>query len=52
MIASGLLFMGSDEEQITLLVTAGIDHISYALVLFSIAFLVYFCTFSPSICIF
>jgi len=40
MIASGLLFMGSSEEQITLLVTAVIDHSSYALNLFSIAFLI------------
>ena len=48
MIASGLLFMGSNEEQIALLVTAGVDHVSYVLVLFSIAFLVYFCTFSLS----
>jgi len=52
MIASGLLFMGSNEEQIALLMTAEVDHVSYVLVLFSIAFLVYFCTFSPSICIF
>jgi len=47
MIASGLLFMGSNEEQIALLMTAGIDHVSYVLVLFSVAFLVYFCTPSP-----
>jgi hypothetical protein len=36
--------MGSNEEQIALLMTAAIDHVSYTLVIFSVAFLVYFCT--------
>jgi len=40
--------MGSNEEQIALLMTSGIDHVSYVLVLFSVAFLVYFCN-PPSI---
>jgi hypothetical protein len=36
--------MGSNEEQIQLLVSAHVDHVSYALVLYSLAFVVYFCT--------
>jgi hypothetical protein len=35
--------MGSNEEQIQLLVTANVDHVSYALILYSLAFLLYFC---------
>ena len=41
--------MGSNEEQILLLVSANVDHVSYSLVIFSLAFVVYFCKF-PSIC--
>lgn len=37
--------MGANEEQIQLLVSAGIDHVSYTLILFSVAFVLYFCTF-------
>jgi len=36
--------MGSNEEQIHLLISAHVDHVSYVLVLFSLAFVVYFCT--------
>ena len=37
--------MGANEEQIQLLVSAGIDHVSYTLILFSLAFVIYFCSF-------
>ena len=36
--------MGSNEEQIHLLISAHVDHVSYVLVLFSLAFIVYFRT--------
>lgn len=35
--------MGSNEEQILLLVSANVDHVSYSLVIYSLAFVVYFC---------
>ncbi|EAS30495.3 uncharacterized protein CIMG_05974 [Coccidioides immitis RS] len=35
--ASGFLFMGATEEQMELLSNAGIDHVSYILVLYSVA---------------
>jgi hypothetical protein len=35
--------MGANEEQIQLLVSAKIDHVSYSLIIYSIAFVVYFC---------
>jgi hypothetical protein len=38
--------MGANEEQIMLLVSAHVDPVSYSLVLYSLAFVVYFCTFS------
>jgi hypothetical protein len=37
--------MGANEEQIVLLVSAHVDPVSYSLVLYSLAFVVYFCTF-------
>ncbi len=36
--------MGSNEEQMQLLHAANVDHVSYALVIYSIAFLIYFYT--------
>jgi len=39
--ASGFLFMGATEEQMQLLSDAGVDHVSYLLMLFSTAFLLY-----------
>lgn len=42
LIASGLLFMGSNEEQIAMINDAMIDHVSYTLLLSSIAFLIFF----------
>lgn len=41
--ASGFLFMGATEEQMQLLHEAGITHVSYVLILFSIAFILYLC---------
>lgn len=42
LISSGLLFMGSNEEQIVMINDAMIDPVSYSLVLYSLAFLVFF----------
>lgn len=39
--------MGSNEEQIHLLISASVDHVSYALVLYSLAFVLYFCMSTP-----
>ncbi|KAI1928311.1 hypothetical protein LOZ58_001021 [Ophidiomyces ophidiicola] len=39
--ASGFLFMGATEEQMLLLDSAGIDHVSYILVLYSVACLMF-----------
>ncbi|KAF3166268.1 hypothetical protein TWF106_009279 [Orbilia oligospora] len=41
LIASGFLFMGANEEQLQLLFDSGVDHVSYLLVLYSLAFLLY-----------
>ncbi|KAK4501198.1 hypothetical protein PRZ48_007005 [Zasmidium cellare] len=39
--ASGFLFMGATEEQMRLLSDAGVTHVSYILILFSISFLLF-----------
>ncbi|OJI98964.1 hypothetical protein ASPVEDRAFT_123026 [Aspergillus versicolor CBS 583.65] len=39
--ASGFLFMGATEEQMQLLENAGITHVAYVLILFSIAFILF-----------
>lgn len=44
--ASGFLFMGATEEQMQLLSQAGIMHVSYILILYSIAFILFLCMFS------
>lgn len=41
--ASGFLFMGATEEQMQMLSDAGVTHVSYILILYSIAFLLYLC---------
>ncbi|KAF3923943.1 hypothetical protein AA313_de0208265 [Arthrobotrys entomopaga] len=41
LIASGFIFMGATEEQLHLLHDSGVDHVSYLLVLYSTAFLLY-----------
>jgi hypothetical protein len=35
--------MSANEEQLALIDSAGIDHVSYLLVLYSLAFLLYLC---------
>lgn len=42
LISSGLLFMGSNEEQLVMINDAMIDAVSYSLVLYSVAFLLFF----------
>ncbi|EKD17387.1 uncharacterized protein L3040_008426 [Drepanopeziza brunnea f. sp. 'multigermtubi'] len=42
--ASGFIFMGATEEQMQLISDAGITHVSYILVLYSFAFLVFLFT--------
>jgi hypothetical protein len=39
--ASGFIFMGATEEQLLLIYGAGIDHVSYVLVLYSVSFLMF-----------
>ncbi|OAX80150.1 hypothetical protein ACJ72_05525 [Emergomyces africanus] len=39
--ASGFLFMGATEEQMELLSNAGISHVAYILILYSIAFILF-----------
>lgn len=41
LVASGFLFMGATEEQMELLTSYGITHVSYILVLYSFAFLLF-----------
>lgn len=41
LMAGGFMFMGANEEQLALLNSAMVDPMSYALILFSLAFLVY-----------
>jgi hypothetical protein len=39
--ASGFLFMGATEEQMSLVASVGIDHVAYILILYSLAFLTF-----------
>jgi hypothetical protein len=43
LIAGGFLFMGATEEQMQLLHDAHVTHVSYVLILFSVAFLMFLC---------
>lgn len=43
--ASGFLFMGATEEQMQLLSQAGVMHVSYVLILYSISFILFLCMF-------
>ena len=45
LIASGFLFMGATEEQMALLAGADVTHVSYVLILYSIAFLLFLCEY-------
>lgn len=47
--ASGFLFMGATEEQMKLLSDAHVTHVSYVLILYSIAFLLFLCKFFPQL---
>lgn len=49
--ASGFLFMGATEEQMQLLSDAGVTHVSYILILYSIAFLMFLCKFNKFTCL-
>lgn len=39
--------MGATEEQMALLSDAHVTHVSYVLILYSVAFLLYLCQFNP-----
>lgn len=43
--AAGFLFMGATEEQMQVLHDADVTHVSYVLILFSIAFLMFLCMY-------
>ena len=45
--AGGFLFMGATEEQMATLARAGVTHVAYILILFSLAFLLFLCTYVP-----
>lgn len=41
MYAAGFMFMGATEEQMDLVATSGLDGVSYTLILYSLAFMVF-----------
>ena len=43
LMAGGFMFMGATEEQMQLLSDANVTHVSYVLILLSIAFLLFLC---------
>lgn len=43
--------MGATEEQMALLSDAHVTHVSYVLILYGVAFLLYLCTSTP-LCVF
>lgn len=45
--ASGFLFMGATEEQMESLSEAGVTHVAYILILYSISFLLFLCMHIP-----
>ena len=45
--ASGFLFMGATEEQMAMLNGANVTHVSYILILYSLAFLLFLCEYIP-----
>lgn len=47
LFASGFIFMSATEEQLALIASAGIGHVPYLLVIYSLAFLVYLCKGEP-----
>jgi hypothetical protein len=46
LIAGGFMFMGATEEQMQLLHDAHVTHVSYVLILFSVAFLMFLCKYT------
>lgn len=46
--ASGFLFMGATEEQMQMLSDAGVTHVSYIFILYSLAFLMFLCKLNLS----
>lgn len=50
LIAGGFLFMGATEEQMEVLNDANVTHVSYVLILFSIAFLLFLCKLLLILC--
>ena len=47
--ASGFLFMGATEEQMAMLAGAHVTHVSYILILYSLAFLLFLCKYTQPI---
>lgn len=45
--AGGFLFMGATEEQMMTLARAGVTHVAYILILYSLAFLLFLCKSDP-----
>jgi hypothetical protein len=48
LMAGGFMFMGATEEQMKLLSDANVTHVSYVLILYSIAFLLFLCRSSQN----
>jgi hypothetical protein len=48
LMAGGFMFMGATEEQMQLLHDAHVTHVSYVLILFSVAFLMFLCKSPPA----
>ena len=46
--ASGFMFMGATEEQMAVLASAHVTHVSYILILYSLAFLLFLCKSYPT----
>jgi hypothetical protein len=45
------MFMGATEEQMQILHDANVTHVSYILILFSVAFLLFLCKLRPTLLI-
>lgn len=50
LVAAGFMFMGATEEQMALLSSNNVTHVSYILILYSIAFLMFLCKYCRSLC--
>lgn len=47
LVASGFMFMGATEEQMAVLDSLSVTHVSYILILYSLAFVLYLCKSFP-----